>query len=243
MKRRIIKVINLLLSFLDLGLIDRKAEDSFVMEAALKRLIGHDFKINSAVDIGAAKGMWSLSAMKFLPQASFLAIEPLEERLKPLERVKSSYANFDFVSVVAGENDGEIVTLNVSKDLDGSTVNGKHGISRQINCRTIDSLVAEKNLKGPFLIKFDTHGFERSILNGAKKTLENTTVIVMEVYNFKITESAMRFHETCSYLEEIGFRCFDMAEPMHRHFDKAFWQMDLFFARADSKMFTYNHYE
>jgi hypothetical protein len=43
-------------------------------------------------------------------------------------------------------------------------------------------------------------------------------------------------------MEELGFRSFDLAGPMLREYDNAFWQVDLLFARADEPMFTHNSY-
>jgi hypothetical protein len=46
----------------------------------------------------------------------------------------------------------------------------------------------------------------------------------------------------CAHLEKLGFCIFDMAGPMLRDYDNAFWQMDLFFARNDGRMFAHNSY-
>jgi hypothetical protein len=71
-------------------------------------------------------------------------------------------------------------------------------------------------------LKFDTHGYELPILKGARQTLNKTSLIIMEAYNFKISDHALRFHEMCAYMECLGFRCFDIADPMLRDYDKSF---------------------
>jgi FkbM family methyltransferase len=241
--KRTINAVNSLLTPLDVSIVRASTSDaSLDMSLAVERIAAHNISIGSVIDIGASNGKWSLNTMKTFPKASFLAIEALQERQNELENLKQKYANFDYCICVAGDRDGEKVTLNVSDDLDGSTVDGTGGKSREITVRTIDELVAEQNLVGPFLLKFDTHGYEIPILSGAKDTLANTNVIVMEVYNFNITDRALRFHEMCTHLEELGFRCYDIAQPMLRLHDKAFWQMDLLFAKHDSNIFAYSQY-
>ncbi|MBE9545660.1 MAG: FkbM family methyltransferase, partial [Proteobacteria bacterium] len=126
---------------------------------------------------------------------------------------------------------------------DGSTVNGWGGESRQVPVKTIDAIVSERNLTGNFLLKFDTHGYELPILKGARQTLNKTSIIIMEAYNFQISDNALRFHEMCANMESLGFRCYDIADPMLRDYDKSFWQMDLFFCRNDEKIFKYPHYK
>jgi len=240
--RKAAAFVNKGLSLIGLEII-RTSANRMEMFAALARVRQHEFPIKSVIDIGAAEGKWSAKAMAIFPDCRFLAIEPLEEQKAALDALKKRKQNFDYALCAAGEIDQSTAYLNVTADLDGSTIAGADGQARRIPVRTIDGLIAEKNLPGPYLIKFDTHGYEIPILNGAAKTLKNTEVIVMEAYNFQITPHALRFHEMCSRLEEIGFRCFDIADPIVRKYDKAFWQMDLFFSQKNNKIFTKNGYQ
>jgi hypothetical protein len=107
---------------------------------------------------------------------------------------------------------------------------------------TIDAQVAQRQLKPPFLIKLDTHGFEVSILNGAQATLRQTNLLVIETYNFHLLPDSLRFHEMCSFMEARGFRPIDLVEPMHRERDQALWQFDLVFIRADRPEFQSSSY-
>ena len=105
---------------------------------------------------------------------------------------------------------------------------------------TIDNQVRRRGLAGPFLIKLDTHGFELPILAGAAGTLGMTTALVIEVYNFKIAPTAVRFPQLCQFMEDKGFRCVDIFDPMYRPKDRVFWQMDMVFMRADRPEFKSN---
>ena len=240
-KKSILKIVNLFLRHFGAQIV-RNTQSEFKMASAVQRITKHGIAINSIIDIGASNGKWSVEIMKIFPKAFFLAVEPLIERKRKLEKVKRTYSNFDYVLCVAGKEDGQEVTLAVSDDLDGSTVGGVSKNFRKIPARTIDSIIAEKKLKGPFLLKLDTHGYEVPILSGARNTLLETNVVIMEVYNFKISEHTMRFHEMCLYMGQLGFRCYDMADPMLRVYDRAFWQMDLFFCRDNLKIFSHLQY-
>jgi len=241
MKRAIFDLVNSLLKFFGVKLVRSKAGD-FDMWAAVKRITNHNIPINSVIDIGASNGSWSMRAMKIFPRASYLAVEPLQEQEAVLKILAKKHQNFDYALCVAGEVDDQQVKLNVTADLDGSSVDSTGGESRDVRASTVDKLVSEKKLAGPFLLKFDTHGYEIPILNGAKNTLKNTNIIIMEVYNFNITEHAVRFHEMCSIMENLGFRCYDIAGPVLRLHDQAFWQMDILFCRSDNKIFSHEKY-
>jgi FkbM family methyltransferase len=240
MKRKALEIVNSLVRPFGAAVV-RSTSAEFVMSSAIERITKHGMVINSIIDIGASTGKWSIEAMPFFPNASFIAIEPLQERKGALKNLKHQLPKFDYILCAAGEEDGNHVTLNVTDDLDGSTVNGMAGIPRKVPVRTVDAIVSEKNLEGPFLLKFDTHGYELPILSGTQNTLKETNVIVMEVYN--LTERGLRFPEMCLHMGDLGFRCYDMADPMLRVYDEAFWQMDLFFCRSDSKIFKYSQYK
>ena len=180
--------------------------------------------------------------MEVFPSAAFVAIEPLKEREAALRTLARKFSNFSFELCAAGETDGDTATLTIAQDLDGSTINGHGGETRRVPVKSIDAIVAKHSLSGPFLLKFDTHGYELSILKGAQRTLKNTSIVIMEVYNFELSQNALRFHEMCAHMEDLGFRCYDMADPMLRARDRALWQMDLFFCRKNEKIFEYPHY-
>ena len=64
---------------------------------------------------------------------------------------------------------------------------------------TIDHEVATRGLRGPFMIKLDTHGRKGEILYGADQTLKDTNLLMIEVNNFA-DRGRMRFHELCAFV-------------------------------------------
>jgi FkbM family methyltransferase len=105
---------------------------------------------------------------------------------------------------------------------------------------TIDSICQQEQLAPPYLIKLDTHGFEVPIFEGAKESLKQTSLIVVEVYNFNLTSDSLRFPQLCQYLEDQGFQCIDMCDPMFREKDGSLWQFDLFFIPKKHPVFLDN---
>jgi FkbM family methyltransferase len=213
------------------------------MESAIRRLAPRAPEVRTVVDIGASDGRWSRRALPYFPAARFIAVEPLSERAAALEALRRREPRFDYALCVAGEQDGGSAELAVSGDLDGSTVGGTHGERRSVPVHSLDALLESKQARGPYLLKFDTHGFEVPILKGASRTLAATHYIVMEVYNYRHTPGTLLFHEMCALLEGYGFRCFNATDPMQRPRDGSLWQMDLFFARHDNELFRDSSYQ
>lgn len=207
------------------------------MKSILQVIADRDPGFRTIFDLGAARGHWSALALNLFPGARIVGLDPLKERESYLRKLKKRHANYDYVLAVAGREDGGSVELAVTPDLDGSTVHGALGETRSVPVHSIDGLVRSMKLRGPFFLKFDTHGFERPILDGAVETLTQTKYIVMECYNFRHTPETLLFHEMIELLAESGFRVFNLADPLQRPGDHALWQMDLVFARVDDPVF------
>ena len=112
-----------------------------------------------------------------------------------------------------------------------------------VETTTLDAVVPELNLNGPFLLKLDTHGYEEDILTGAEQTLQHCEVLVVEAYNFRLTGETLLFWELCGFLYQRGFRPVDIVDLMQRNHDDALWQMDLFFVRSSWPGFDYTAFE
>jgi FkbM family methyltransferase len=214
--------------------------DPHSMSAGFERMSAMNISPAMIIDVGAAQGTWTEKALRTWPSARYELIEPLAEQQPVLEKLKEKHPNINYHLAVAGEAKGEIF-LNVSPDLDGSGVYGDAASNaRKVPVLTIDEIAAGSS--GPLLIKLDTHGYELPILNGAKRALERTSLLIIEVYGFYVSPTCLLFHELSAHLDSLGFRLVDMVDTMRRPSDNAFWQADAFYARKDNPIFANNSY-
>ena len=218
-------------------------EETFTMDGLLVRAARRGIQLRAVIDVGASNGKWAVSAAQHFPEAAFLLVEPLAERAQALAALKAARPQFDHALCALGEKSGE-VSFHVAEDLDGIGIGGPGAPTpnRTVPICTLDQVVRERSLRGPFLLKLDTHGFELPILAGAKETLPEIALLIIEVYNFQIADCALRFHEMCAHVEKLGFRCYDLADPMLRVRDAALWQMDFAFLRHDHPLWESNTY-
>lgn len=206
-----------------------------------------NWKINpgSVIDLGAAAGTWTEKAAAVWAESSFILFEPLEERKAELVQLAKSNARIRPVFAAAGNQSGKVLFA-VSDDLDGSGVVDSRGQqnakTREVELTTIDDQVKRLQLSGPFVIKFDTHGFELPILEGAIQTLKKTDLVIMECYGFRLTENSLLLHEMCQHMSTLGFDLADVVDIMRRPDDQLFWQCDAFFLRNDHPAFTRKTY-
>lgn len=216
--------------------------DRSTMDGAMRAMVERKHPFRTVVDIGASTGIWSARLMRHFPDRRYLLIEAMAGHEAALRAFCASHANAQYVLAAAGEKPGKVF-FEAGDDPFGGAASATPGAGRiEVPVTTLDAELSARKLPGPYLLKFDTHGFELPILKGAATTLANTDVIVMECYNFRISPECLTFPEMCAWLGERGFRCIDLVEPLHRPRDGAFWQMDLVFARADRPEFAYQRY-
>jgi FkbM family methyltransferase len=212
------------------------------MDGAFRALKARGHAFNTVIDIGASTGIWSEGLMRHFPSCQYLLVEAQSVHEAALREFCARHANAQFVLAAAGEKVGQIF-FDAAEPFSGqASYTQTLAANVQLPVTTVDNEVRERTLAGPYLLKFDTHGFELPILKGALETLSSTDVIVMECYNFRIAPECLTFDEMCRHLAGLGFRCIDLVEPMHRPYDDAFWQMDLVFVRDSRPEFSYQHY-
>ncbi len=211
------------------------------LPASLGRIRQKNIVVNTVIDIGASYGKWAQTVMPYFPKANYLLVEAQQIHLQKLEKFVARHHNARFVLAAAGRQPGEIY-FDASDPLGGLASERKiEGPGKKIitvPVTTIDLEVENRQLGGPYLVKLDTHGFELPILEGAEKTLQSASVVIIEAYNFVIADEAIRFHEMIAHMEKRGFRMADMCDPMFRLSDGMLWQMDLVFIRDSHPAFS-----
>jgi FkbM family methyltransferase len=194
----------------------------------------------TVVDIGASNGQWSAMAKKVWPSAKFLLVEAnpvFEDNLKAY--CKLSGASYSLS--LAGANSG-LAACGFCEENPYQGVDLTEN-SSLVTVETIDKLLDDRGLPGPYLLKFDVHGHEIPILWGARETLKDTGAIVMEVYGWRQGHGSLRFWEMCSYLEGLGFGSSDLCEPLYRPYDGRLSQVDMAFERLSAPGMNTSRYE
>jgi len=211
--------------------------------AAFARIIARGIAVGTVVDIGASTGVWSESVMSHFLNAQYLLVEAQKLHEPDLKRFVAAHPNAQYVLKAAGEDSGTLY-FDDTEAFGGEAMKERtrDGLVEVPAC-SIDEEIATRRLPGPYLLKFDVHGFEMPILRGAKQTLQNTSLLVMECYNFDIAPGSLLFHDMCRHLHDLGFRVADISEPLWRPRDRMLWQMDIFFVRADRPEFRQKSYE
>jgi FkbM family methyltransferase len=214
------------------------------MAGTLHWLSSHQFEVRTVLDVGASDGRWSELCMNFFPEAKYVLFEPQPVHSDALDMfAKASSQAVAIVRKAVGGSEGHTF-FDASDPLSGALAqNDKGNNIIDVELTTIDASVSQYGTAGPYLLKLDTHGYEKPILEGAGNTLEKAEILIIEAYNHRIADGAFLFWELCAFLSGKGFRPVDLVDVIHRVRDDSLWQIDLVFVKSAWSGFNKRSYE
>ena len=198
---------------------------------ALQKLKSFGFEPKNILDIGANKGKWSLEIKKkVFPKAEYTLIEAID--YEELEKLSVKHDNINYKNILLDEIE-RLVTWYEKRNTGDSLFKENTGYfddCKEIkrSATTLD-LVFNKNEVFE-LIKIDCQGAEIPILKGGNRLIQKSSVIILEVpFMGEYNIGAPNFYEHMNYMENIGYRVFDIVE-LHR-VDNILIQIDIIFIK------------
>jgi len=205
--------------------------------SALRFLRQNGLDVGTILDVGVQHQTKDLMAA--FPDRKHLLFEPVEEAYPYIEK---NYSSFDYELVKAAVSDKddqaklEIRTRNENSPYFTSTVVTERGAAhgsgmittktRTIKTITLDSFLAGKPFKTPYLLKLDVDGNEMDILRGASETLKKTSCVIIEV---ALTNLFMRGQ----YLIDKGLTLWDIVDL--GYYRDNLYHADLIFLSKEEK--------
>ena len=198
---------------------------------ALQKLKSFGFEPKNILDIGANKGKWTLEIKKkVFPKAEYTLIEAID--YEELDKLSDKHDNINYKNILLDEIE-HFVTWYEKRNTGDSLFKENTGYfddCKEIkrSATTLD-LVFNKNEVFE-LIKIDCQGAEIPILKGGNRLIQKSSVIILEVpFMGEYNIGAPNFYEHINYMENIGYRVFDIVE-LHR-VDNILIQIDIIFIK------------
>ena len=198
---------------------------------ALKKLKSFGFEPKNILDIGANKGKWTQEIKKkVFPKAEYTLIEAID--YEELEKLSVKHDNINYKNILLDEIE-RLVTWYEKRNTGDSLFKENTGYfddCKEIkrSATTLD-LIFNKNEVFE-LIKIDCQGAEIPILKGGNSLVQKSSVIILEVpFMGEYNIGAPNFYEHINYMENIGYRVFDIVE-LHR-VDNILIQIDIIFIK------------
>ena len=96
----------------------------------------------------------------------------------------------------------------------------------------LDEFAIENKLAPPSILKIDAEGLDLEVLEGSKKLVQDAEIIMIEVgvMNKIFKNSALN---VMNYLDEAGFRLFDITDLNRPFENKALWLCEFVFIKKN----------
>ena len=201
------------------------------------------------LDVGANVGEWTRIAKQVFPESIVYMIEPLSEMQASLNKVCEDFPELKYFPKGAGNKIEDHIMTTWSEDLASATclvAENKYLQSlnkqRVINVITIDSLIKDKLIEIPDLVKLDIQGYELEALKGATKLFGVTEAFILETSLFEFTAGNPILSEVIIFMAERGYEIYDFPGFLRRPYDGALAQIDVCFARRQGILIVSNAY-
>src|SRR5262249_15263275 len=124
------------------------------------------FKASHIVDVGANKGNWTRTAVRYFPQALYTLVEPQQHLRASVQDLEASH-QIRWVNAGCADAPGFLpLAVSGDRDLTGSTFVRANWAKRTITVevKTLDQVVAGEPV--PELVKIDAEGYDLKVVDG-----------------------------------------------------------------------------
>lgn len=170
--------------------------------------------IDTVIDVGANAGQFGRSLRAAGYRGRIVSFEPVESAFQALSAMAASDNNWQIhrcaLGAAAGEAQIHVSQLSVFSSLRGLTDVATRLDSRltvdheeTVPVRILDE--AASTLSGNILLKIDTQGYERQVLESGMETLRRSLGVLMELPAIHLYRSDWNLHEAIQFMDGNGF--------------------------------------
>jgi FkbM family methyltransferase len=193
---------------------------------ALKFLRDAGVEIATVLDVGAK--VTSLDLRRVFHDKHHLLFEPVTEaHPKMMEAYRGTW--HEVFKLALSDTDG-VADLRIerrgSSEVTHATLApaAPDGEYRKVGTARLDSFLAQRKDKAPYLLKIDVDGNDMAILTGATDALKKTAILILEIQMDNLLERA-------AFAAGHGFELVDIVDLAY--YNDLLHQADLIFIRAD----------
>ncbi|MCE2894905.1 MAG: FkbM family methyltransferase [Flammeovirgaceae bacterium] len=203
----------------------------------------HKFGINKIFDVGANTGQYALEMRNHGFNGQIVSFEPLSTAFKILENCRKGDRNWIAKNIAIGDTDGKI-TINVSKNSQSSSIlemlpahlaGAPESIyinQEIVAIRKLDSIFQEYFKSGDnILLKIDTQGYEKMVIDGAEKSLPLIKGLKLEMSLVPLYKDETLLWDMVKFVEGKGFKLYSLENTYSDFLTGQLLQVDGIFYR------------
>ena len=174
--------------------------------------------IDTVLDIGANTGQYGLYLRSLGYTERIISFEPMQTAFTELQKNADRDKGWIAMHYALGNEDGSTV-INVSGNSQSSSIlemlpsheesapSSKYVTKENIEIKKIDTIFDSFcDMNANVMLKIDTQGFEKSVLDGAVNSLDRVSIIELELSMVPLYENPILFVEMIKIMEGKGFQ-------------------------------------
>ena len=202
-------------------------------------LVRLGFKPRSIVDVGANRGNWTRTAMRYFPEAKYYLFEPQRDLLAESDLQRDARVKIFAVGVGAAN-----ATMKLSKhekdhsfsfalSEEQASEQGREQVDAPVVA--LDEFLTSQCIAYPEMLKIDAEGWDLEVVNGGENTVANAEIVLLE--------AAVTCHAFRNTVESVvlgmsarGFQLFDITDLNRPLPHGALWLVELAFAKKGGRL-------
>jgi len=166
--------------------------------------------VGTFIDVGANIGFYSVLAKKIAPRVDVISFEPLPDNCSKADAFhRSNRVEPNIKQLALGDFDGMATLYQPGSELESTAATlrpdswqaRKGHISHRVPVARLDTLMADRALSAPVLMKIDVEDNEAAVISGARETIRKyRPTIVCEILPREHHNAA-----TLDLLSELGY--------------------------------------
>ncbi len=198
--------------------------------------------IKTVIDVGANIGQFATATSKFYPNCKIYSFEPVPDCYEQLVENTKKIQGLKTYNNALGNSNVEIPfyqnshshassALKVSDYQKENLPLTKNYKEIKVKCLRLDDFQFEPTLEAPILLKLDVQGFEKQVLEGGEKFIQNVEYVLLEVSFISMYDNEPLFDEMNEYLKKNNFEIIAPIGSLQMNNDSATAQLDMFYKR------------
>jgi FkbM family methyltransferase len=203
------------------------------------------FNINKIFDVGANTGGYASSMRSAGYVDNIISFEPVKVAYNQLVERSIHDKKWSTKNIALGNSDGSAI-INVSQNLVSSSISEMSTLhvnsapdslylrKEEIEIHRLDTIffdLADKQDK--IMLKIDTQGFEKNVIDGAEKSLPLISGLQLEMSLVPLYNNELLFPELLQYVNDKGFSLYSLENGFSDPDSGQLLQVDGIFFRKD----------
>ena len=199
-------------------------------------LLNLGFNPKHIVDIGANRGNWTRTSLKYFPDSYYSLFEPQEKMRQEVSDLTQNPRIKFYALGVGPKNSSMKLTEHQRDDSFTFALDENQALSLgrnqiEVPVVSLDDFLLKNGLPKVDILKIDAEGWDLEVLKGAESTVQDAEVVLMEaaVMN-KLFKN--KVFDVIFEMKKRGFVLFDITDLNRTARDNALWLVELAFVKS-----------